>query len=903
MADDNDFGDYLKAAAVLAVAVAASAAVNSALAGKQKNAVQSYPLNQPIMPVNNFVGDYSKSPGGYVFRQKVSNNFATIQAISEGRLDSIAAYYLSDDKVTINGGGSVDGVTNGGTTITDGRYQDDDGKIRVKIQTRLGLPTETAYSDFTAAFPSIWDSTCRGDNTGSIAVQRFAADAKFQSQIFPAGAVDASVVARGVFYDWRDETQDRLDDTTWKWCANPVVNLVHKEWMKWGRDWTTQILPLLDDLTIEADYCDTPFAKKAGGTEPIYAVAFNYPDDEDFTVTRQRILDSMDGFYCEDGYGRLILKAGRYEEPDLTFGGDDIFASHWEGGELSSDAVDLINISFVSPENDYKVVQCDPWIINEGGILSSDMTVDGVYQLPQARYLAKRKSARLMPNFRGWIRVGRKGRQALKRRYIRVQNPRRPSMNDVACEITGIEYDPTAREFTINLISADPNIDSWNPATEEGDPVDAVPGVDPGLLDAPVIDTVTPFYDGANVRLSIIGDYPLRSDLTPVSSWRVPGGIWNDTTNTDFVDNGGGSFTTNTGVVISASSLETRIAYITGGGSLSPWSTTYTVNSSVVPTIDLSAYGAATYKAYDGTTYPTYAAMVAASKATFSRASVSSALTQAGYPPVQFISGAPSETNRGLLIDRSRTNLLLNSATLATQSITVTAQAYTISFYGAGSITLSGTATGTITGLGTGLRKTYTFTPTAGSLTLTVSGSALFANLEAGDYATAWIPTTGTTVARAADVASITGLSALFANPFTVVVEAELQAQGTAGSAYIMTVSDNTNNNRLSAYRSDAGGASTACIAGGVAQDTYAVSVGTTPQVIRIALALGATTYNSAINGVADTLTTGITHPAGLDRIYFGSSATGGNAADGYIRRVTIYPAEFSASQLAQLTA
>ncbi|HTN40315.1 MAG TPA: hypothetical protein VLZ84_04135, partial [Asticcacaulis sp.] len=691
MADDNDLGDYFKAAAVLAVAIAASSAVNSALQGKQKNATQAYPQDQPIMPVTNFVGDDSKTAGGRAFRDVHSNNYATIQAISEGRLDRFSALYMADDKVTLNINDSVVGVTNGGTTITDGRYQDDDGKIRVKIQTRLGLPTETAYSDIVAAFPGVWDSTCRGDNTGSICVQRFATDTKFQNTIFPAGPVDASVVARGVCYDWRKDStaggvgsQRRTDDTTWGWCANPIVWLVHKEWTAWGRDWVTQILPLLADLTTEANYCDTPFALKAGGTQPIYTVAFNYPDDEDYTTTRQRILDAMDGFYCEDGFGRLVLKAGRYEAPDLTFTGDDILESHWEGGELSSDAVDLINISFMSPANDYKVVQCDPWIINEGGTLPTDLNLDGVYRMPQARYLAKRKAARLMPNYRGWIKVGRKGRQALKKRYIRVQNPRRPSMGDVVCEIIGIEYEPSDRSFTINLISADVNIDTWNPATEEGDAVDAVPGVDPGILDAPTIDTITPFYDGINIRLRVVGDYPDRDDITPVTSWRVAGGVWDDRTNDDYVDNGGGSLTTESSVVTPDASLEVRIAYLTSKGALSDWSATETVNSSVVPPTwaapgalwDMETTATSNRFWIGDTEFATYAAAVAASKASLTRSGSKLAANTSGVYS-SFATNVIAMTNKGASLEPSSTNMTGNSDTLSNAAYTATGTAKT----------------------------------------------------------------------------------------------------------------------------------------------------------------------------------------------------------------------------------
>lgn len=72
-------------------------------------------------------------------------------------------------------------------------------------------------------------------------------------------------------------------------------------------------------------------------------------------------------------------------------------------------------------------------------------------------------------------------------------------------------------------------------------------------------------------------------------------------------------------------------------------------------------------------------------------------------------------TNRPVL--SRRVNLLLATATLATQSMTTTAAAYTLAFSGAGSVTLSGAATGTF-GAGT-----HVITCTAGSLTLTVAGA------------------------------------------------------------------------------------------------------------------------------------------------------------------------------------
>jgi hypothetical protein len=76
-------------------------------------------------------------------------------------------------------------------------------------------------------------------------------------------------------------------------------------------------------------------------------------------------------------------------------------------------------------------------------------------------------------------------------------------------------------------------------------------------------------------------------------------------------------------------------------------------------------------------------------------------------------------------------NMLLNSASLSTQSVTVSSGApYTLSFYGTGEIVLSDGGSGTLTGTGANDRVSLSFTASTTSVTFTVTGTVTNAQLE-----------------------------------------------------------------------------------------------------------------------------------------------------------------------------
>ena len=117
--------------------------------------------------------------------------------------------------------------------------------------------------------------------------------------------------------------------------------------------------------------------------------------------------------------------------------------------------------------------------------------------------------------------------------------------------------------------------------------------------------------------------------------------------------------------------------------------------------------------------------------------------------------------NEGLLHEsEARTQLLHTTDAMVTQSHTVTAVPHTLHFTGTGTVTLSGASTaGPLVGTGTGEqnRVSLTFTPSAASLTLTVSGTVTDAQLEVGSTPSSYIPNLAGsgTVTRAAETLTI----------------------------------------------------------------------------------------------------------------------------------------------------
>jgi len=264
----------------------------------------------------------------------------------------------------------------------------------------------------------------------------------------------------------------------------------------------------------------------------------------------------------------------------------------------------------------------------------------------------------------------------------------------------------------------------------------------------------------------------------------------------------------------------------------------------------------------------------------------------------------------GLLIEQAQTNALLNSATVATQNITVTAAARTLSFYGTGTITLSGTFSGSLVGTGASNRVTLTFTPAAGTLTLTVSGSCTNGQLETGAFATSYIPTTSAAVTRSADVAQVSNLALIGYNALAGSMLAAVVLLDVAAYHQIASFDDGTTNNRISALSLSGGAGSGSPRIDIAASGVISInSLFVNPKFVAGVPGKCVSTWDNtgasvvSMGGTAGSVSATVTMPAVTQLVLGNRGGGGGVTLNGRIKSLTYYARRLPNSELQRLTA
>jgi hypothetical protein len=256
---------------------------------------------------------------------------------------------------------------------------------------------------------------------------------------------------------------------------------------------------------------------------------------------------------------------------------------------------------------------------------------------------------------------------------------------------------------------------------------------------------------------------------------------------------------------------------------------------------------------------------------------------------------------RGLLAEPAATNLLLQNATLSTQSVTVTAVAHTLSFWGTGTVTLSGTSTaGPLVGTGANNRVSLTFTPSAGSLTLTVAGTVSRAQLETGTVATSPIPTFAAAATRAADAVNkpTSEVSIFSATAGTVALKAT--TPGDSVLRVLWTLDDGTASERIRIERNTSNEIHFIVTDGGAAQCDINLGAVANNTDFTVCAAWAASSFAASLNGAAAVTDVAGTLPT-LTSFKFGYSSTASQGWNKHLQKMFYLPRRASNAEVASL--
>jgi hypothetical protein len=178
------------------------------------------------------------------------------------------------------------------------------------------------------------------------------------------------------------------------------------------------------------------------------------------------------------------------------------------------------------------------------------------------------------------------------------------------------------------------------------------------------------------------------------------------------------------------------------------------------------------------------------------------------------------------------------------------------------------------------------------------------AQLEAGAFATSYIPTTTTALTRAADVASVDTLSPWYnASEGTLYAEFGLYAF-TAGQSYRFTFSDGTTSNQIRSRLAPSG---TTQARHEVVNSGASTTLGS-PATINLTLtkeafAYATNDYAGVLNGGTPSTSSAVTVPS-VNVLQLGAAVGGASGfLNGYLRRITYYPRKLSSAQLQAITA
>lgn len=520
-------------------------------------------IKSPKPPRVHILGKRRAQGASMLFTNTSDSETVDVWAYCEGPVNSVGQVYLNDDKVTISGG-----VVQ---ALSDGSYKD--GKLLAGYN--LGANPNTAHAPVVSRV-STWTNDHRGDGVVSGYLIKTGVKSEDFLDVYPQGDnVAMSLVIEGHFlHDPRDPASDPYDPSTWPYSDNAVLAYLWFKTVFMGNDYATKIAPVEQYWIDAANDADTAMALAAGGTEPKYRAAVMFPADADPVQIDDMLRATFDGWSAVDENGCIRVHSGVLYTPTVNVGSGQIIDYELQEFVEDENRLNEIIVRYVSEAHDFNEPECEPWR-DESDIAERGKTVSTTadYQTPshtQNRRLAKRQMARNNAPQRGRVRTVFSAREALTERYINLTIEEAGTVFfSGPVEVIGGDRDSETGGAVIEWVAVDENVDSWNPATEDGDPAPTAAKYYLPPLTAPTIASAVAQLDGSGTfaRIAVTFDAVSATSPTWFVRWRIDG----EASYVEQEVTPDGS-TLLTGAVPADETIEVSIAY-NSGGRFSGWST------------------------------------------------------------------------------------------------------------------------------------------------------------------------------------------------------------------------------------------------------------------------------------------------------------------------------------------
>jgi hypothetical protein len=508
-----------------------------------------------------------KVGGTMVFAEASGGDLHRIFAIAGRRISAFLEHWADDTELTLDGNGWTVG----------GKYDDHTGP-RLQVKTRVGLPTETAYSEVTSVYGSQWTSSHRGDGIASVMMLAKPVDAEEFSEVYPNGEPQYRAVIQGCrVYDPGSEVTEYNDNAA----------LVALDYMRNADGMAISdarlLTPQAKALWIQAAGDSEQNVDTADGAEDRYRIWGSYDFGQRPVDVLNQMMAACDGRPVPTADGGIGFIVGRWRAPTVTITAEHIRSYDFGAGNDAFSEANLIRARFLYAPNDYQETDAEPWPnvpdIAERGEIAADMDLYYVPSNGQCRRLMKIESRRRSPEWVGTITTDLVGLAALGERWITLVIPEL-GINDTF-EIDGVQIilaeENTITGAALQVRSMDSTAYDWDAENEEGRPPEV-----------PVDDYVPPALAPPTGIDVSIGQLEINGETAGAyaqASWDDSGESWlyaegryrkQGTTAWRTFDIEPGSNAGTTGLLEDGEEYDFQFRYVTVTGTTSLWSTVIT---------------------------------------------------------------------------------------------------------------------------------------------------------------------------------------------------------------------------------------------------------------------------------------------------------------------------------------